>query len=139
MQCGGAKPRCGHAENYAPAARIMHTLAAFISQQRVPGSLAMKYRSFVFGFVIAAAVVATPARAQNYPWCEYLGGGMMGGGKNCGFISFEQCMESARGNGNDCRPNTMYTPPPGPHHGESAYIYGVPHHHHVHKKSHSNS
>jgi hypothetical protein len=23
-------------------------------------------------------------------------------------------MQSARGNGNDCRPNTLYTPPPGP-------------------------
>ncbi len=64
------------------------------------------------GSVIAAGIV-TPAKAQNYPWCEYIS---PGGGTNCGFISFEQCMESARGNGSDCRVNTQYTPPPGPHH-----------------------
>jgi hypothetical protein len=38
-----------------------------------------------------------------------------GGGRNCGFISFEQCMASARGNGSDCRLNTQYVPPPGEH------------------------
>jgi hypothetical protein len=63
-----------------------------------------------------AAAAGTPAQAQNYPWCEYLGGGMGGGGgRNCGFISFEQCMQSAFGNGSDCRPNTQYVPPPGEH------------------------
>jgi uncharacterized protein DUF3551 len=74
----------------------------------------MKYLFIVLGMLVATAV--TPANAQNYPWCEYLGGGMGGGGgRNCGFISFEQCMESARGNGGDCRLNTQYEPPPGEH------------------------
>ena len=64
----------------------------------------------------AAAFIGTPAQAQNYPWCEYLGGGIGGGGgRNCGFISFEQCMQTAWGNGGDCRPNTQYEPPPGEH------------------------
>jgi hypothetical protein len=77
----------------------------------------MRYLIAVFGVVAAAACVGTPAQAQNYPWCEYLGGGEGGGGgRNCGFISFEQCMESARGNGGDCRQNTQYEPPVGPHH-----------------------
>jgi hypothetical protein len=66
------------------------------------------------GIFLAAIGVADRAQAQNYPWCEYLGG-EMGGARNCGFISFEQCMASARGNGGDCRVNTTYTPPPGPH------------------------
>jgi hypothetical protein len=57
-----------------------------------------------------------------------------GGGRNCGFISFEQCMESARGNGSDCRPNTQYEPPPGPHdHG------GYAHPHQARHKTHKNS
>jgi hypothetical protein len=74
----------------------------------------MKYLLAVLGMLAATAV--TPAKAQNYPWCEYLGGGDAGGGgRNCGFISFEQCMESARGQGNDCRQNTQYVPPPGEH------------------------
>jgi len=59
----------------------------------------------------------TPARAQNYPWCEFIGSGFDGGGQNCGFISFEQCMETARGNGGICSQNTTYVPPPGEHAG----------------------
>jgi hypothetical protein len=73
----------------------------------------MKHSLVVFGIFAATAVFGTPAHAQNYPWCEYLSGGFNGGGRNCGFVSFEQCMESARGNGNDCRQNTMYQPPAG--------------------------
>ena len=67
----------------------------------------MRYLLASLGILVATACFDTPAHAQNYPWCEYLGGGMGGGGgRNCGFISFEQCMESARGNGSDCRLNT---------------------------------
>jgi len=76
----------------------------------------MRYLLAILGILVAAACVDTRAHAQNYPWCEYLGGGDGGGGgRNCGFISFEQCMESARGMGNDCRLNTQYVPPPGEH------------------------
>ncbi len=74
----------------------------------------MRQLLIALGIAAAALGAGTPARAQNYPWCEYIGGGMGGGGRNCGFVSFEQCMESARGNGSDCRINTMYTPPPPP-------------------------
>lgn len=72
----------------------------------------MKRIIMVLAASAALATLAPPAHAQNYPWCEYLGSGM-GGAKNCGFVSFEQCIASARGNGGDCRRNTMYTPPPG--------------------------
>ena len=72
----------------------------------------MKNVLIAFGLAAAALGTGTPAaQAQNYPWCEYIGGGFGGGGgRNCGFVSYQQCMESARGNGNDCRPNTMYEP-----------------------------
>src|SRR5262249_29049382 len=53
--------------------------------------------------------------AQNYPWCAIYSGGTGGGGTNCGFTTFEQCMETARGLGSLCQPNTQYVPPPGPH------------------------
>jgi hypothetical protein len=83
----------------------------------------------IAGILVAAACTDTRAHAQNYPWCEYLGGGMGGGGgRNCGFISFEQCMESARGNGNDCRQNTQYVPPPGEHSGYTAVPGAHPRH-----------
>jgi hypothetical protein len=78
-----------------------------------PGETAMKHLPIALGLLAAAPFFAAPAQAQNYPWCEYITG--TGGARNCGFVNFEQCMESARGNGGDCRVNTLYTPPPGPH------------------------
>jgi hypothetical protein len=73
----------------------------------------MKSVRLLLAMAAIAAIPASAAQAQNYPWCAYWSG--TGGARNCGFISFEQCMETARGAGADCRPNTQYTPPPGPH------------------------
>lgn len=73
--------------------------------------------------LIAAAVTfATTAHAQNYPWCALYSGGAVGGGTNCGFVSFEQCMATARGLGSFCYRNTQYVPPPGPH-SQRRYSY----------------
>jgi hypothetical protein len=88
-------------------------LGVYLGDQQRRG-LTMKRMFSVLGLTVAAAIT-TPVQAQNYPWCEYLGSGM-GGARNCGFVSYEQCMASAFGNGGDCRPNTLYTPPPGSHH-----------------------
>jgi hypothetical protein len=93
----------------------------------------MKYALVLLG---AVAAIGTRAEAQNYPWCEYLGG-FDGGGRNCGFVSFQQCMASASGNGGDCRENTQYEPPPGVH-TQSSPGAG-PHRHHARQKTHSNS
>jgi hypothetical protein len=80
----------------------------------------MRYLIAVFGVVAVAICAGTPAQAQNYPWCEYLGGGEGGGGgRNCGFTSYDQCMQSAWGNGGDCRQNTQYQPPAGSHHDQT--------------------
>jgi hypothetical protein len=95
---------------------------------RNSGRAAMKAMIFGIGILAAVSSFGPRAQAQNYPWCEYLGGGMSGGGRNCGFVSFEQCMDSARGNGSDCRVNTQYDPPPGPHP-----------HNQARRKSHTNS
>jgi Protein of unknown function (DUF3551) len=50
--------------------------------------------------------LASPNSAQAQsrvpPWCAYMGGQF---GFDCGFYSFEQCMETARGLGNYCAPN----------------------------------
>ncbi len=40
------------------------------------------------------------------------GGGMGGGGTNCGFTTFQQCLDTVRGIGEFCEPNTQYVPPP---------------------------
>jgi hypothetical protein len=65
----------------------------------------------VAGFLAAAGALTTPAQAQNYPWCAYYGGVPGGGGTNCGFTSFEQCMATVRGIGGFCDRNTQYQPP----------------------------
>jgi Protein of unknown function (DUF3551) len=96
----------------------MKALAAFMVLRLgiQPGGQAMRYLIAALDVVAATACIDTPAQAQNYPWCEYMGGGFDGGGRNCGFISFEQCMQTASGNGGDCRKNTQYEPP-GEHSG----------------------
>jgi hypothetical protein len=59
----------------------------------------MRLFLFVLGICVAVIGIGTRAEAQNYPWCAFYTGGAVSGGTNCGFISFEQCMETARGMG----------------------------------------
>jgi hypothetical protein len=75
----------------------------------------MKLLLSALALVAASAALGTPARAQNYPWCALYNGGGAGGGTNCGFVSYAQCMATARGLGSFCTMNTQYVPPPGPH------------------------
>ena len=76
----------------------------------------MKSWLYAVGLLAAATVLATPATAQNYPWCaQYSGGAAGGGGMNCGFVSFDQCMATVRGMGGFCIQNNTYVRPPGPH------------------------
>ena len=66
----------------------------------------MKILLFALGIFIVAAGVGSPAKAMNYPWCANYGGG----GTNCGFVSFEQCLTTISGNGGFCDRNTQYIP-----------------------------
>jgi hypothetical protein len=68
----------------------------------------------MLGICVGIVGVGTHAEAQNYPWCAIYSG-RAGGGTNCGFTTFEQCMDTARGLGSFCQPNTQYVPPPGLH------------------------
>jgi hypothetical protein len=59
---------------------------------------------------VAFSAFAAPAQAAiEYPWCAQFGSGMDGGGaRNCGFVSYEQCMMTARGAGGSCEQNLFY-------------------------------
>lgn len=57
---------------------------------------------------IALAAGTVPAAAIDYPWCAQYGGGTNGGGRNCGFVSYAQCMNTIRGVGGFCQPNAFY-------------------------------
>src|SRR5262245_8275804 len=61
--------------------------------------------------LLGAVVAASPASATNYPWCT-TGAMQEFGARNCGFVSFEQCMDTARGNGQNCDRNPFYEEPP---------------------------
>ena len=68
--------------------------------------------------LIAAAVAgaasmftATNAKAQYAAWCsEYSRRG--GGGTNCGFYTFDQCLANISGIGGRCYPNPFVAPGP---------------------------
>jgi hypothetical protein len=81
----------------------------------------MRHLLIGFAVVIAAFTLDTrPASAQQYPWCLY-SGKRSGGGSNCGFVSFEQCLETLRGIGGICMRNSFYVsgpanPEPRPRH-----------------------
>jgi hypothetical protein len=74
----------------------------------------MRLSLFVLAIFVVTVGIVTRAEAQNYPWCAYYGG-FDDGGTNCGFTTLQQCMDTARGLGSLCQPNTQYVPPPGPH------------------------
>jgi hypothetical protein len=56
----------------------------------------------IFGIGVGIAAIGPQAKAQNYPWCAIYGEGGAGGGTNCGFLTFQQCMDTARGLGSFC-------------------------------------
>jgi len=81
----------------------------------------MKLVLFAVAILAAAAVLTTPAKAQNYPWCAQYSGRALGGAQNCGFVSFAQCMATVSGIGGFCVRNTLYQPPPGSHRRRRSY------------------
>ena len=71
-----------------------------------------RFNSALFAAIAIAAMaaLARPAAAIEYPWCAQYSGDD-GGGRNCGFVSYEQCMETIRGMGGFCEQNLFYTGP----------------------------
>ena len=72
----------------------------------------MKTALCFLGILAGMSAIGTPAHAQNYPWCAYNSG--KGGGTNCRFTTFDQCLANVSGIGGFCEPNTLYQPPAGP-------------------------
>ena len=70
----------------------------------------MRVSLFALGILVAVAAPGTRAQAQNYPWCAIYGGGDVGGGRNCGFTTFQQCLATVSGIGGFCQQNNTYQP-----------------------------
>jgi hypothetical protein len=60
---------------------------------------------------VALVGAPAPAQAQEYPWCAQYGG--RDGGRNCGFVTYGQCMAALWGNGGFCERNPFYHGPYG--------------------------
>jgi hypothetical protein len=93
----------------------------------------MRLLLFILGISVSITYLEKPAEAQNYPWCAYYG---RFGGTNCGFTTFQQCLDTVSGIGGVCQQNNLYQPPLGPHpsgreaaltHHRNMYMY-VPRH-----------
>jgi hypothetical protein len=52
-----------------------------------------------------AGLLLSSIGAHAGTWCSYYGGGRGGGGRNCGFYSFDQCQANVRGIGGFCQQN----------------------------------
>ena len=65
---------------------------------------------FILGIGVGVVGFENLAEAQNYPWCSIYGVGFEG--MNCGFTTFQQCLNNVRGIGGFCEPNPQYQPPP---------------------------
>jgi hypothetical protein len=72
----------------------------------------MRLLLIILGISVGIVGIGNRAEAQNYPYAIY---DVLGGATNCRFVTSEQCMETARGLGSLCQPNTQYVPPPGLH------------------------
>jgi hypothetical protein len=75
------------------------------------GAIMTRLNSPLLAAIAIAVMVgfASPTVANEYPWCAQYAGGLNGGGRNCGFVSYAQCMETIRGMGGFCERNLFYT------------------------------
>jgi hypothetical protein len=75
----------------------------------------MRSMRYLLPALAALAMFApTSGHADPYKWCAQYGGLGGGGGRNCGFITYKQCMDTVSGIGGFCEPNLFYTGPDRP-------------------------
>jgi Protein of unknown function (DUF3551) len=70
----------------------------------------------------------TPAYADPYRWCAQYNGGEGDGGRNCGFVTIDQCRAAISGIGGICEPNQFYTGPDRFYAGPNPYDRRAPKH-----------
>ena len=69
---------------------------------------------FVMSGLLAITLLApTASYAETYPWCAQYGG-LHGGARNCGFMTYGQCMATISGMGGFCERNSFYAGPERP-------------------------
>jgi hypothetical protein len=61
--------------------------------------------SSAIGLGVMLVGATSPAQAANAPWCLYKDGGYL----ECAYLTAEQCLYSARGQGGTCNVNSAYS------------------------------
>jgi len=56
---------------------------------------------------ILAGLSLSASGAQAAPWCAQFSGAGVGGATNCGFCSFQQCLQTVHGIGGFCSRNSF--------------------------------
>jgi hypothetical protein len=74
----------------------------------------MRFMLIIMCAFTAIVCIGQTAEAQNGGWCAYYNGGGMGGARNCGFATFQQCQAAVSGVGGNCSPSP-YSSSPGRH------------------------
>ena len=74
----------------------------------------MRLLLFITVVLLATLCIGKSAEAQNCPWCAQYGA-TPSAPTNCGFVTFQQCLDTISGIGGFCVRNNLYQPPPGPH------------------------
>ena len=59
----------------------------------------MRPLPFLLAICAGIVCIGTHAEAQNYPWCASYSAGDTGGGMNCGFTTFQQCLDNCAWDG----------------------------------------
>jgi hypothetical protein len=78
-----------------------------IIRETQEASMKYLYAAVLLSFASTALPVTPAVAATEYPWCaQYSGRG--GGGRNCGFTSYGQCMATVSGIGGFCERNQFY-------------------------------
>lgn len=70
-----------------------------------------RFWSLVFALTALTVILPSAGQADPYPWCAQYGSGRGGGGRNCGFVTLEQCRATVSGIGGFCERNLFYTGP----------------------------
>ena len=63
---------------------------------------------FAIVTLLALSSPFNTAKADPYRWCAEYSGGGQGGGRNCYFLTIEQCRAAVSGVGGSCNINTFY-------------------------------
>jgi hypothetical protein len=87
------------------------------------GEALMKLFLSMLALFAAAVTLATPAHAQNYPWCAKFIAGVLRAETRIAALSAMSSAWRQLGAWAACYRNTQFVPPPGPHPQRRFYPY----------------